>query len=276
MTNVRFMRVIETTCYTIISRDVKLLAWMIENARERAGMDHEWLVVNWINEGKEEESHAILQWIEDQNKQGFKIRSVPHIAKAQGDESRTEWFLRNLYACWNLGYSAAETDNVCRMGSDQFFSKNWLLHLAEGQNTYGNEHVYHVWTVESDLAQNSRHDVRAWGHIPSDFDHIRFDAYCDDLIHRYSAYKGIEGPMCGLYYKHPARGQQRRPDGVTWLQTKKLWEEFGPISDELNEEGVTGDVSYMDKIYDAGRMGYLCPRSVSYHLVRGESREIQE
>jgi hypothetical protein len=259
----------DVTCYTIISRDVKLLDWCVTNARSRAGYDHEWVIINWVNEG--EVSEPIVEWAEDQKFNGYKVRLVRYYAtEGQG----TQWFLKNLYACWNLGYSEARTKYVARMGSDQFFSDNWLRALVECERKYPNG-VYHCWTVESDLARSSRHETKQWGHMPDEFDTIRFDSYANSQIHRYNNELGIRGDMCGLYYRHPTRGSQKRPDGVTWLQEKSLWEKFGPLSDELNEEGVTGDVSYMDKIYDSGVMGYLCPRSISYHLVQGESRETQ-
>ena len=80
---------------------------------------------------------------------------------------------------------------------------------------------------------------------------------------------------CGLYYNHPTRGQQLRPDGVTWLQTKVLWDRFGPMSDKT-VNGVTGDVSYMDDMMDEHVPLYLVPNSISDHLVRGASRGQQK
>ena len=276
----------DCTCYTIISRDVKLLDWCVTNARDRAGFDHKWIIINWINQPdkcnpEEEGVHQnVHDWVIEQQDLGYDIKYVPYQAtekKYFGSVTPildSGWFLKNLYACWNLGYSEADTKYVARMGSDQFFSDNWLRALMECERRNPNG-VYHCWTVESDLASKSRHETQVWGHNPDEFDKVRFDAYADSQIHRYNNELGIEGDMCGLYYRHPSRGTQRRPDGVTWLQEKVTWEKFGPLSDEINQEGVTGDVSYMDKIYDAGIVGYLCPRSISYHLVQGESRDIQ-
>jgi hypothetical protein len=283
----------DVTCYTIISRDVKLLDWCVTNARDRAGFDHKWVIVNWINESDGNGHEKIHEWVKGQELLGYDIKYVPYRATEKrykkveqpdwpvdfGTERPTPvvdtgWFLENLYACWNLGYSEAKTKYVARMGSDQFFSDNWLRALVECERKHPSG-VYHCWTVESDLARSSRHETKQWGHTPDDFDAIRFDSYANSQIHRYNNELGIRGDMCGLYYRHPSRGSQKRPDGVTWLQEKRLWEEFGPLSDEVNGEGVTGDVSYMDKIYDSGVVGYLCPRSISYHLVQGESRDMQ-
>jgi len=184
-----------------------------------------------------------------------------------------------------MGYAYASTKWVVRMGSDQFFSHNWLRNLMEAAEKHGERGIYHTWTVESDLARHSRHEMRNWGTSWDEFNKTQFDLYSNDLIYRTGSTKAIRGDECDLWYRHPARGKQRRPDGVTWLQTKALWGEFGPLEDGINVEGVTGDVAYMDRLYDgvtsSGRevapvCGYLVPRSVSYHLVRGESRDVQE
>ena len=74
--------------------------------------------------------------------------------------------------------------------------------------------------------------------------------------------------------RHPKRGLPHRADGCSWLQTKALWEEFGPMSGKINDEGVTGDVSFMDALHDGGVPAYLVPISATFHLVAGESREM--
>jgi hypothetical protein len=261
----------DVSCYTIIGHDVGLLDWCVTNARERAGVDHQWNVINWVNEDQSARGvEDVKQWCAKNNVHYHRFTASPKSAHPD----KTNWFLENLYRGWNMGYEVAKTKWVARMGSDQFFSQDWLKNLLEAADKFGDDNVYHTWTVESDLARWSRHDVRPWGQNHAEFDVARFDNYCADMIHRYNNFLGVRGDDCGLYFRHPVKGQQRRPDGVTWLQTKKLWEELGPMSDKI-EDGVTGDVSYMDSIYDKHE-GFLCPRSISYHLVRGESRDIQE
>jgi len=268
------------TCYTIISRDKSLLEWCVTNARDRAGMNHEWLVIGWDPEPQ------IVQWCKE-----HKVRLVEYNPKPESDfPNRTAWFLHNLYACWNLGYEHARTKWVVRMGSDQFFSQGWLAKLFEGVAAIaGREEdrteesvaaaenmIYHCHTTEDDIAVNSRHETYEWGNRPETFNVQEFNLYANDRIVRYAHQPLIPGPMCDLYYTHPSRGLQIRPDGCTWLQTKLLWEKYGPISDVLNVEGVTGDVSFMDKMDDAGVRSWLVPSSCTHHLVRGESRDIQQ
>jgi hypothetical protein len=260
----------ETTCYTIISRDVPLLEWCLTNARERAGIDHQWLVVLWVND--EREAQSVRGWCRTHS-----VRFVEHLATLEEDyTTRTDWFLYNLYACWNKGYEEAHTPWVARLGSDQFFSQDWLKNLHLAADKYGEDALYHCNTVESMVAQGSRHEVRDWGVTYATFKERPFDRYAQDLAQRYAAQKALPAKDCNLYFRHPARGIQLRPDGCTWLQKKSLWDQFGPLEDRVNQEWVTGDVDYMDRLDDAGVPGYLVPTSTTYHLVRGESREIQQ
>lgn len=253
------------TCYTIISRDVCLLDWCISNARERAGIDHKWLVVGW------DATKEIIDYCRD-NKIEFEPFS-PYPREDFADQ--TSWFLKNLYACWNLGYAESDSEFIVRMGSDQAFSRNWLKHLVKGIDEKGDDAVIHTYSIESPVAKNSRHEIQDFGTSWSDFDYAKFDYRCADIIHNAKS-PFFYGQQCGLFYQHRSRGIQIRPDGVSWIQSKKLWEKFGPLNDTLNDEGVAGDVSFMDKLKDNGVKQYLSTRSISYHLVRGESRDIQQ
>lgn len=262
----------DITCAVPIGRDLPLLQWCIENARKRAGIDHEWLVINWINfDDPPRYAVAIKEWCESEG-----VRYVSFQAKPQSVfNSRTEWFLHSLYHAWNATYSEAQTPWVARMGSDQFFSRGWLKALWDAAERFGERSVLHCWTVESDAAKHSRHPVRNWGQTWQTFDEAQFDLYANDIAYKFRDRLVLQPHECPLSFLHPARGMQIRPDGVSWLQTRALWEEFGPLPNDVNAEGVTGDVAYMDKLYDAGIKGHLVMPCTSFHLVRGESREVQ-
>lgn len=253
------------TVSTMISRDVGLLAWCVENVRKRAGIEHDWIIIGWAPTGQVQDYCA---------QQGLRLVSF----EPQPEEvfpNKTAWFLHNLYHGWNLMYAAAETQWVVRLGSDQYFSHDWLRWLIAPVARWGERAIYHCWTVESPLAKKSRHEVRDFGLTWDTFDVAQFDLYANHLIHRYGDRLALPASQCGLFYLHPTRGMQTRPDGVTWLQTKALWDEFGPMPDGINVEGVTGDVAYHDKLTDAGVPGFLVPPCVSYHLVQGESRNMK-
>lgn len=256
----------EVTCYVIIGHDTNLLRWCIENARARAGIPHEWLVVGWdIAEGPKkwckEQGIRLVDW------PGYPLRDFT---------DKTTWFLKNLYKAWNMGYEAAETPWVARLGSDQFFSRGWLKNLMDSAEHCAERACYHCWTVESLIAKRSRHDIQDWGSTWQEFDVVRFEQYASERAWRWQHQLVIPGEESGLFYHHPFRGPQQRCDGVTWLQTRKLWEEFQPMKDHINEEGVSGDVDWHDRMSDAGVRQYLVPSVTAWHMVRGESREIQK
>ncbi len=263
----------EITCSVIIGHDLTLLRWCLENARARAGITHQWLVVNWIPAERPEVAGPIEAWCKVE---GVQYCSFLGGARPAAPQESTAWFLRQLYACWNLTYSAAQTKWVARMGSDTFFSKNWLARLLEAADAKGDRAVYHTWTVESPVAKRSRHDIQDWGSTWQEFDLIRFEAYASERAWRWQNQLVIPGEESGLFYQHPTRGMQQRADAVTWLQTRALWDEFKPMKDHINEEGVSGDVDWFDRMADAGIKSYLVPAVTNFHLCRGESRSIQK
>ncbi len=256
----------EITCAVAIGHDTELLRWCLENARARAGIEHEWLVVGWdIADGPkqwcEAEGIRLVDW------PGYPLLDFP---------DKTAWFLKNLYKAFNAMYDLAQTKWVARMGSDTFFSKDWLARLMEAAEAKGDRSIFHTWTVESPLAKHSRHDVQDWGSTWQTFDLVRFEQYASERAWRWQNQLVIPGEESGLSYFHPTRGGQVRCDSVTWLQAKELWQELGPMPDAINEEGVSGDVAYMDKMMDAGIAQYLVPSVTAWHAVRGESRGVQQ
>lgn len=263
---------VDVTCYTMVGDNVEILDWCTRNASDRAGAEHSWIVVNW------KRSETVESYCAKHGHELVRLPEFVPLPAGAHPEQKTAAFIRSLYAGFNAGYEHATTKWVARMGSDQFFSQGWLKALLACAERHGERAVYHCTTVESPVAKRSRHEIRDWGTTPQEFDaegRQRFDSWANDLAHRFVNNPTVRGDLCDLWYNHPTRGRQRRPDGVTWLQTKALWNEFGPMNDRV-VDGVAPDVAYMDRIYDAGVPGYLCLTASSYHVVRGESREVQQ
>lgn len=260
------------TAYTIISRDCQLLRWCVENARDRAGAEHEWIVVGW-NQTDEIATEC--------DRLGVRLvpLSLPELPGGGAHpESRTAVFVANLYKCWRAGMDHATTKWVARMGSDQAFSRDWLKNLLACAERHGERAIYDVNTVESPVAKRSRHLIRDWGSTPTEFDErgrAQFDAYADDLAWRFRSDPTVRGDKCDLWYDHQWKGRQRRSDGCTWLMTKALWEEVGGMPDAVMH-GVAPDVAFRDRLSDMGVASYLCFTATTMHLVRGESREVQQ
>jgi len=259
------------TAAVLIGHDLALLRWCLENARARAGIDHDWLVVNWIPAERPEAAGPIEAWCKQEG-----IKYHPYLGTPKPEGNTTPWFLKNLYAGFNLCYEAAETPWVARMVSDTFYSKDWLKNLMIGAEVAGERSVLHCWTVESPIAKHSRHDVQDWGSTWQEFDFARFENYASERAWKWQHYPVIPAVECGLGYYHPTRGQQVRPDGASWAMAKAIWREFGPMEDMVNAEGVTGDVAIHDRMVDAGVGQYLVPASTCYHLCKGESRGVQQ
>ena len=258
------------SCYTVISRDYQLLRWCVENARERAGVDHEWLVVGWS---------PTDEVVAECDRLG--VRLVPLELRdptpEMHPESRIAVFVASLYAAWNAGMEHATTKWVARMGSDQFFSKGWLANLLACAERHGDRAVYDCNTVESPVAKRSRHQIRDWGTTPAEFDEkgrSLFDSYANDLAWRFQSDPTVRGDGCDLWYNHPWKGRQRRSDGCSWLMTKELWQEAGGMPDAVMH-GVAPDVAFRDRLTDMNVPSYLCLTASTYHLVSGESRDIQ-
>ena len=263
---------VDVTCYTLIGDSVDLLRWCVDSASERAGAPHEWTIVNW------KESAAVAGYCADRGHRVVVLRPAPLPGLGAHPEQRTAAFIKSLYAAFNAGYEHSSTKWVARMGSDQFFSKDWLKNLLACAERHGERAVYHTTPIESPVAKRSRHEIRDWGTTPGEFDERgrdRFDLYADDLAWRYRSDPTVLGSECDLWYNHPTRGRQRRADGGTFLMTRDLWSEFGPMP-LVVKNGVAPDVAFIDAILDGGVPNYLCRTSVVYHTVRGESRDIQK
>ena len=266
------------TAATMISTDIELLEWCVVNARKRAGVEHTWLVIGL------ESPSEVGQWCLDNDCRFVNLEMEPN------PDQDPAIYLRNLYKGWNALYEYAETPWVARMGADQFFSQNWLRNLMECVPLKGERAVYHCYTVESETVSEvreasrrknnephiwghvwrGRHDLQPWGDSWQEFKQGAFDSFANDLVWRFQHEKVITAEQSDLFFFHPTRGSQLRPDGASWLQTKALWEEFGPMPDTV-VEGVSGDVAYMDALYDAGVPGFLVPISATYHVGRGAS-----
>jgi hypothetical protein len=55
--------------------------------------------------------------------------------------------------------------------------------------------------------------------------------------------------------------------------TRKDWEEHGPLP--VLENGVTGDVVIHDRFQRNGYESFIVRDCITYHFVRGESKDIQ-
>lgn len=250
--------------YTIIGRSPSLLSWHLDNLTRNAGLDrsdYDLNIVIYRNKKiPKETTNAIIDICAD-HKTNMAFYDEPH-----------DWFLGNLYTCWNIGYNMGSAPIVLRGGSDQAWSPNSFKNIVDAHERYTNQElVTQVQSVESPVAgPGSRHWIKPFGCSPADFDEAAFNKFAEET--------GREG----LYtiqealsiWGHPTSfdsslGKIDRVDGLSWTMSRKLFEKVGPMPPM--ERGFTGDVIIHDRIQLLGITEFLVGNAFSYHLVRGES-----
>lgn len=265
------------TYYTIIGKNLNLLTGHIENVKSYAGFDaltceKEIIVIIYTNAGiAPEVTQSLRDYCESQD-----VRYVLFPEK-------TNVFIQNLYACWNLGYQVADEGYVFRGGSDQVFSKDSFVHLynaAEKLRVEGYEKfILQANTIENAVAlqqigAHSRHYSCSFGGTFEDFDYKSFE----EFIWTMNLHAGnkplitIEDAL-RLWGKPTSLGtslgQINRVDGCSWLMTREEWRKYGPLP--VMEGNVTGDVIIHDRLQRVGYTEYIVRDCITYHFVRGES-----
>tara|TARA_R100000278_G_scaffold94994_1_gene72521 strand:+ start:326 stop:1120 length:795 start_codon:yes stop_codon:yes gene_type:complete len=262
------------TYYSIIGRDIDLLKGHVENVKNYAGFDRltcekEFLMIVYKNSTiSDSVTSDILSFCEDNN------------IKTHVYEEPNNNFLTNLYACWNLGYEKAMDGYVFRGGSDQFFSKDSFLKLYD-QAVKFDRCILQANTVENldrtrELGAQSRHFCKSFGQNFSEMKVHEFEAFCDNINKNAPEVLDINTAL-SVWGKPTSFtssiGHINRTDGCSWLMKKSDWEEFGPMPPI--ENGITGDVVIHDRMQTAGYENYIVRDCVTYHFVRGESKDIQ-
>jgi len=258
------------TYYTIIGKDLNLLKGHINNVRSYAGFDElscdkELIVIVYTNNKiPKETTESILGYCEEQN------------IKTHVFEEKSDNFLHNLYACWNLGYEKSKDGRIFRGGSDQVFSKNSFTALEKISRSL-EKTTLQANTIECahrlrKIGAHSRHIEADFGFNFDNFDIDKFEEAvavmnknCDkellsieDCLYRWGKPTGFNSSL----------GPINRCDGCSWLMTKEEWEKFGPLPEI--ENGVTGDVVIHDRMQAAGYKSFITRDCVTYHFVQGE------
>ncbi|MCV0373424.1 MAG: hypothetical protein K5793_07725 [Nitrosarchaeum sp.] len=265
------------TYYTIIGRNLDLLRGHVENVKKYAGFDKlsckkEFNVIIYKNNKiKKEITDSIIQFCKEQN-----IRPIIY-------DEKTDDFLENLYACWNLGYESAQEGYVFRGGSDQVFSRDSFISLYKSTKQIKNKKtILQANTIEcrsklKSIGAQSRHFVEDFGDTFSNMNFNSFEKFIDKIncnvkeelltIDMAIKYWNKPKPLYGKF------GKTNRTDGCSWLMTKQDWLDYGPLP--IIENGITGDVIIHDIFQENGYENLIVRDCVTYHFVQGESTEIQ-
>lgn len=264
------------TYYTIIGKNLGLLKGHIDNVKNYAGFnkltcEKEIIVIIYTNAGIPiETTRSLIEYCESED-----IRVVMY-------PEPTNVFITNLYACWNLGYEAADEGYVFRGGSDQVFSKDSFVSLynatEELKKLWQYKFILQANTIENSVAlqqigANSRHFSLDLGGTFGTFSYPKFEEAIAginknvdlELLNFEEAWRAWGKPT-PLY---TSLGQINRVDGCSWLMTKEEWRKYGPLP--VMEGNITGDVIIHDRLQRVGYTEFIVRDCVTYHFVRGES-----
>jgi len=258
------------TYYTIIGKDLNLLKGHVNNVKSHAGFDKlscdkEFIAIVYKNKKiPKETTEAILEYCKEQD------------IKTHIFEEKTDDFLHNLYACWNLGYEKSKDGRIFRGGSDQVFSRNSFVALEKISRSL-EKTILQANTIECaarlrKIGAHSRHIEADFGF---NFENISIDGFehfvemlnkhCDKELLSLNDSLSLWGKPTGF---NSSIGPINRCDGCSWLMTKEEWERFGPLPEI--ENGVTGDVVIHDRMQAAGYKSFITRDCVTYHFVQGE------
>src|SRR5260221_6392942 len=263
------------TYYTIIGKDINLLAGHVRNIKDYAGFnklkcEKEFIIIVYKNKKIDPKiTRAILQYC---RKEKLKI----HIY-----EEPTNIFIENLYACWNLGYKQAKDGYIFRGGSDQVFTKDSFLHLYEAAESLRKKGIK-KFVLQANTIENqgrlknegdSRHFLLDLGSTFEGFDYKIFEAFIKK-INKGMRKKIIDIDDALKFWVKPTKlttslGIINRVDGCSWLMTKNDWKKYGPLP--IIENNITGDVIIHDRLQKAEYVEYIVRDCITYHFVKGES-----
>lgn len=250
------------TYYTIIGKNLDLLKGHIDNVKNYAGFnkltcEKELLVIIYTNNNiPKETTNSLIEYCKNEG-----VRYVIY-------EEKTNVFINNLYACWNLGYEMSDDGYIFRGGSDQVFSKDsfvYLLEEAEKLRTLGNnKFILQANTIENSIALQqinavSRHFSEDFGGTFGSFSYSKFENFINQ-INQNAPNQLIDINEALRIWGRPTPlttsiGYINRVDGCSWLMTKNDWLTHGPLP--VIENNITGDVIIHDKLQLAGYTEYI-------------------
>lgn len=261
------------SCYTIIGRNVDLLKQWIECVQDRCGLEPDQYELD------------LVLWKPDQDVLDYaKEHCHQYVIYDPMKQHGNENYVRDLYACWNLGYEMSRCKYVFRSGSDQIFSKNFLKNAMnligeyeqpQGLDGVSNTAFYHLYTLESWEGSKAAYQRPCSRHIMpqgwwDDLLHpnwTKFDMFCESM----SVDKLLTNEEYALPFKHPTRGWIFHTVGASWIQRKSTYDKYGAMIDYVGQGGITGDVELFDRGEKYGVPSLLLGNSFTFHRCKGES-----
>jgi hypothetical protein len=257
---------------TIIGRNPKIFLRHIDNVLRNAGISRDlWsfhTIVYTNSKVKPETTREILDICRVHN-------IIPHLFRER-EGSDFEIFLANLYDCWNLCQTVGDTPLNIRAGSDQAFSQGAFEKLIAAYEKHGKDDILFQNLVEcKENAHGSRHILQSFGTSWETFDEAAFQAYCKTIeVEGILDFEGCKKNW-GFPINQPGLASNDRADGASWIQSKRLFKQFGPMPPRYSN-GLTGDIGIMERMRKHGVNFYVVGDSITYHIVKGESAGVTQ
>lgn len=180
-------------------------------------------------------------------------------------------FLHNLYKGWNLGYEVGykTSDIVCPIATDHAFYKDWLKNLVRKVQT---NRIVCCKLIEPGTLP-SLHCTKNLGlTITDQFLGKEFELTCaklskDELVFDDTKEYHVDGGVGGTY--------GHRLDAMPFVVPRDVWERFGPMRQDLNSYGTTGDTDFFDRCKMGGVEITKALDAISYHCGGIETRRNQ-
>lgn len=257
---------------TIIGRDPDIYRSHVANVLENAGLSRDlwnFHTIIYRNSRIHPRITAELAQIAKDND-----IQVHYYDEVEGTDFET--FLHNLYVCWNMCQTVGSTPLNVRAGSDQAFSRNAFRNMLEAwddfQEEFKHDNViffHNLIECKERCHKTSRHILEDFGNSWNNFDKDAFQDWCDK--NEKDAYVTFEG--ANAFWKaprnQPGLASNDRADGASWIQSKRLFREYGPMPPRYSN-GLTGDIGIMEKMRSGGVEFYIVANSTTYHISQGE------
>lgn len=252
---------------TIIGRSPHIYKKHIENVLQNAGLPRE----SWNFHTVIYRNSRIDPGVTNELEQIAKDNDITVHFYDEQEGADFETFLRNLYACWNLCQTVGDTLLNVRAGSDQAFSRNAFKNMMDAWNQMPTDNciLFHNLIECRSNVQLSRQILEDFGRNWDEFDEAKFQNWCD--LNEANEIVGFDRAveLWGAPRNIPGLASNGRADGASWIQSKRLFEQFGPMPPRYSN-GLTGDIGIMELMRGYGVQFYIIGNSTTYHISQGE------
>lgn len=237
----------KVSLYCQIGRCTDMAEFSIYSALKNSGLspdEYKLLFICWKT------TPEVYSWLEGNN---FEYVDMEY------DEGRG--FLWNLYKGWNLGYRIGfeYADHVCPIATDHAFYENWLANMLKHAKP---NRIVNCKLIEPGTLP-TLHTTKNFG--VTTFEQFRldlFNEYCR-MITRGQLIKD------DIAYGH-------RLDAMPFVVPVDVWAKFGPMSQLLTKEGITGDTDFFNRCKAGGVEITKAMDAISYHCGALETKRNQK